>query len=113
MVFREVSIQEFRTIVGLKQETLCEALGLSQAMYSKIETGKCKTTLRNYQILSKILGVDVESVLENRIRIYVFVDTKDLNLSAFELEKDEAVRAMIDIIEKARIAIALNQKRQP
>lgn len=59
----EEKIKNIREIKNLTQEYMAEKLGITQAGYSKIESGATKISYSKIVDISKILGVEVEELL--------------------------------------------------
>jgi len=52
-----------RELKNLTQEYMAEQLGITQAGYSKIESGNTKLTYNKIEEISKVLGVQTEELL--------------------------------------------------
>ncbi len=59
----EEKIKNIREIKNFTQEYMAEKLGITQAGYSKIESGATKISYSKIIDISKILGVEVEELL--------------------------------------------------
>lgn len=59
----EEKIRNIRELKNLTQEYMAEKLGITQAGYSKIESGATKLSYSKIESISKILDVKVEELL--------------------------------------------------
>lgn len=59
----EEKIKSMRELKNLTQEYMAERLGITQAGYSKIESGAIKISYEKIVDISKILGVQTEELL--------------------------------------------------
>lgn len=59
----EEKIRNVRELKNFTQEYMAERLGITQAGYSKIESGGTKLSYSKLSEISKILGVEVEELL--------------------------------------------------
>lgn len=59
----EEKIRNVRELKNLTQEYMAEKLGITQAGYSKIESGATKLSYAKLSEISKILGVEVEELM--------------------------------------------------
>ena len=59
------TIKEQRTVHGLSQETLAEAMGVSRQAVSKWENGSADPSTSNLLTLAKLYGVSPETLLQN------------------------------------------------
>lgn len=59
----EEKIKSIRELKNLTQEYMAEKLGITQAGYSKIESGTTKISYNKIVDISKILGVQTEELL--------------------------------------------------
>lgn len=59
----EEKIRNLRELKNLTQEYMAEQLGITQAGYSKIESGNTKLTYNKIEEISKVLGVQTEELL--------------------------------------------------
>ena len=59
----EEKIRNLRELKNLTQEYMAEQLGITQAGYSKIESGATKLTYNKIEEISKVLGVQTEELL--------------------------------------------------
>ena len=59
----EEKIKSIRELKNLTQEYMAEKLGITQAGYSKIESGTTKISYDKIVDISKILGVETEELL--------------------------------------------------
>jgi len=59
----EEKIRNVRELKNFTQEYMAEKLGITQAGYSKIESGATKLSYTKLAEISKILGVEVEELL--------------------------------------------------
>jgi transcriptional regulator with XRE-family HTH domain len=63
MVRVEDKIKNIRELKNLTQEYMAEKLGITQAGYSKIESGATKISYSKLTAIAKILEVDIEDIL--------------------------------------------------
>lgn len=56
-------IRSVRELQGVSQEFLSTKLGISQAMLSKIENNESKISIEKLQLVSDILGVDINTIV--------------------------------------------------
>lgn len=63
MIAIEEKIKNFRELKNLTQEYVAEKLGISQAAYSKIESGATKLSYSKIIDIAKIFDVQVEELL--------------------------------------------------
>lgn len=59
----EEKIRNMRELKNFTQEYMAEKLGITQAGYSKIESGATKLTYNKIEEISKVLGVQSEELL--------------------------------------------------
>ena len=59
----EEKIRNMRELKNFTQEYMAEQLGITQAGYSKIESGNTKLTYNKIEEISKVLGVQTEELL--------------------------------------------------
>ncbi len=59
----EEKIRGIRELKNFTQEYMAEKLGMTQAGYSKIESGGTKLTYSKIEEISKVLGVQIEELL--------------------------------------------------
>lgn len=59
----EEKIKNLRELKNLTQGYMAEQLGITQAGYSKIESGNTKLTYNKIEEISKVLGVQTEELL--------------------------------------------------
>lgn len=59
----EEKIRNLRELKNLTQGYMAEQLGITQAGYSKIESGNTKLTYNKIEEISKVLGVQTEELL--------------------------------------------------
>ena len=94
-----MTIQQVRIIKGLKQSAFYIPLGITQAMFSKIENKKSETSYSNYVKIAEILEIDVDFVLSNEIPVYYKIKNK-FNPEAFkDMNVDEEVREIFEIFD--------------
>jgi len=63
-------IKNLRERKGLKQDTVANEMGISQAAYSKIENNITELTVRHCKILSRVFGVNVYDFFDEEFAIY-------------------------------------------
>lgn len=57
-------IKKVRELRNYSQEYMAERLGISQVSYSRIETGQTRLSLNRFQIIARILEIDMLVLLE-------------------------------------------------
>lgn len=77
MIENSLKIFKFRTLRGLTQEQMAEALSISQSHYCKMEKGKKNITIQRMTQIAKLLKVNVVELLDNKE--VTFVDKSDKN----------------------------------
>ncbi len=96
------TIKEYREFLNISQAYMSEKLGMSQAAYSKIESTKNTTNLERYQIIAKILDIDVEQVRKNRVEIIYIVCRENINCT----DQDKiASEKILNIVRKQAEAL--------
>ncbi len=88
-----ISIRRIREIKGYSQEYMSAMLNISQSAYSNLESGKSKCTLDRAMHISKILGVEMNELIENNSQLNLnetknFSMTKESSSSKDELFSD-------------------------
>ena len=66
MIYKEFAtlIKEKRLYLGIKQKKMSSLLGINQSKYSKIEAGIQEPSFVELQLISRILEIDLTSVLK-------------------------------------------------
>lgn len=65
------SIKSIRELKNYTQEYMAEAMGITQAGYSKIEKGKTGLSLTKLEKIAQILNVSIESILTFDTKRYI------------------------------------------
>lgn len=86
----------YRDYLGATQSDLARILGVSQPVYSRVETGKQSISLRALEHLADELGISVERV----ILAHLLLD-ENLDLLA-KLPDDEFRRSLLELAESFR-----------
>lgn len=62
------SIRQIRRSKNLSQEYMALKLNISQNVYSKIESGKCKCTVYRFMVIMNLLNVNpIEVLMDNEV----------------------------------------------
>lgn len=90
-------IRNTRKRRGLSQEQLAEKMCVSRSAIAKWETDKGMPDVENLKILSRLLGVSVDSLLDDSLDAEVAVTREICNLSAYgrgcsKVRKDRMMR---------------------
>lgn len=57
---KKFTIKEYREFIGIKQVDISNELEISQAAYSKIESGESVTSENRYEKIASLLNLEVE-----------------------------------------------------
>ncbi|MDD6207297.1 MAG: helix-turn-helix transcriptional regulator [Clostridiales bacterium] len=106
-------LKEARKQASLSQEQLSEKLGVSRSAVAKWETDKGLPDVDNLKVLSKLLNVSVDYLLDDGELMDELVMREPYNLSEYGkgskfLKKDRAVR---DKFPDAKIHTLLGEKK--
>lgn len=90
-------LKEARKQTGLSQEQLSEKMGISRSAVAKWETDKGIPDIDNLKMLSQLLGVSIDYLLDNGKNLDKVVITESIDLSMYEqksnrMKKDKIVR---------------------
>jgi len=90
-------IRRARKQCGLSQEQLAEKMCVSRSAIAKWETGKGLPDIENLKILSRLLGISVDSLLDDSDDTQSGVIRKQYHLSAYgrgckKIKKDRMMR---------------------
>jgi len=101
-------IKKHRTVKGLSQKEIALEVGIDQAQYSRIESGKVEPTLSSLEKIADALGVRLTELFDDNI----VLDINSYDKSAIdklrlveELEEEEK-KSIFNIID-----IAISRKR--
>jgi transcriptional regulator with XRE-family HTH domain len=75
-------IKIWRGIRGLKEEDVASQLGISQAAYSKIESGKTKVDTVRLEQFCKVLNVAPEELLPSSKNMHSMIEESGLKTSS-------------------------------
>jgi len=108
MVNFSTRIKKYRTAKGVSQKEIALEVGIDQAQYSRIESGKVEPTLSSLGKIADALGVRLPELLDDNI----VLDINSYNKSALdkirlveELDEQEK-KSIFNIID-----IAISRKR--
>lgn len=89
-------LKEARKQAGLSQEQLAEKLGISRSAVAKWETDAGMPDIDNLKLLSRLLGVSIDYLVDNGEEMNKVVIKEPIDLSRYEgsrrEKKDKAVR---------------------
>lgn len=89
-------LKEARKQAGLSQEQLAEKLGISRSAVAKWETDAGMPGIDNLKILSQLLGVSIDYLVNNGEELYKAIIKEQIDLFRYEgsrrVKKDKAVR---------------------
>lgn len=89
-------LKEARKQAGLSQEQLAEKLGISRSAVAKWETDAGMPDIDNLKILSRLLGVSIDYLVDNGKELDKAIIKEPIDLSRYEgsrrKKKDKAVR---------------------
>jgi len=57
-------IRALREKAGISQRQVAEVLGISQAAYSRLETGEVEVSLNKLFVLAEMYGITVQKLIE-------------------------------------------------
>lgn len=86
MTFGE-KLKEARKSVGFSQEQLAEKLMVSRSAIAKWETDKGMPDINNLKIISQVLGISIDYLLDDGTKIDLSVVKKTINLSEYTDKK--------------------------
>jgi transcriptional regulator with XRE-family HTH domain len=101
-------IKHFRASKGLSQKEVALSIGIDQAQYSRIESGKVEPTLSSLEKIAEALGTDVA-------KLFTKEDPKDINsYDKNVIEKMELLDQLEEVEKKSIfniIDMAISKKR--
>ncbi len=97
-----ITIKQLRELKGFNQVYVAEKLKITQAAYSKIESGDSKTSKEKYEILSNLLEVDVEYLHENHIPVFIYIDNKVFDSIQLDDPRHELTKSILNNIVEQR-----------
>lgn len=108
----QISIRQLRELKGYSQAELAKKLKISQSAFSLLEHGLYKAREASYIELSTILEVDKEYLKENRIPVFIFIDTYENSSDTKEISRNEEIKILLGNIiqEKKLLKEILNQE---
>jgi transcriptional regulator with XRE-family HTH domain len=101
-------IKKYRTVKGLSQKEIALELGINQAQYSRIESGKVEPTLSSLGKIADALGVRLPEL---------FDDSIVLDVNSFDKSAIDKLRMVEELDEQEKksifniIDIAVSRKR--
>lgn len=101
-------IKLFRTNKGLSQKEIALSVGIDQAQYSRIESGKVEPTISSLEKIAEALGIKV---------VELFNEEKPIDINSYDKSIVDKLRLLdeLDDIEKNSIFniidIAISKKR--
>jgi transcriptional regulator with XRE-family HTH domain len=102
------NIKAFRSIKKLSQKEVALTIGIDQAQYSRIESGKVEPTLSSLKKIADALDISVSSF---------FSDEKPVDINSFDADLIERLKLMTQLDKDELksichiIDIAVNKKR--
>ncbi len=101
-------IKHFRTTKGLSQKEVATSIGIDQAQYSRIESGKVEPTLSSLEKIAEALSIEVAELFSKEKP--VDVNSYDKNI----VEKLQLLDQLEDVEKKSIfniIDMAISKKR--
>ena len=102
------NIKAFRSIKKLSQKEVALTIGIDQAQYSRIESGKVEPTVSSLKKIADALGISVGDL---------FSDVKPVDINSFDADLIERLKLMTELDKEDLkslchiIDIAVNKKR--
>lgn len=102
------NIKAFRSIKKLSQKEVALTIGIDQAQYSRIESGKVEPTLSSLKKIADALSISVGDL---------FSDEKPVDINSFDADLVEKLRLLAELDKDELksichiIDIAVNKKR--
>ena len=102
------NIKAFRSIKKLSQKEVALTIGIDQAQYSRIESGKVEPTVSSLKKIADALGISVGDL---------FSDDKPVDINSFDADLIERLKLMTELDKEDlkslchMIDIAVNKKR--
>ena len=97
------NIRRIRDQKGYSQYSMATELGLTQAAYSRLESGESKLTIDRLQEIAKILDTDISAFLDSS-KITIQNQTNNDNASGYvenlHIENKETAKKLIQSFEK-------------
>lgn len=93
----EQKIKSIRELKNLTQEYMAEQLGITQAAYSKIETGQTKLTPNKISDIAEIFDMDASDLMAYDMQKYFnsFSNVKGSN-NGSTITQDESIKNLYD-----------------
>lgn len=93
----EQKIKSIRELKNLTQEYMAEQLGITQAAYSKIETGQTKLTSNKISDIAEIFDMDASDLMAYDMQKYFnsFNNVKGSNIES-TITHDETIKNLYD-----------------
>lgn len=103
----EQKIKSIRELKNLTQEYMAEQLGITQAAYSKIETGQTKLTSNKISDIAEIFDMDASDLMAYDMQKYFnsFNNVKGSN-NGSTITHDETIKNLYDevvVLQKQKI----------
>ena len=101
-------IKHFRGVKGLSQKEVAVSIGIDQAQYSRIESGKVEPTVSSLEKIAEALGVDISELFSKAKP--VDINTYDKNV----VEKLQLLDELEEVEKKSIfniIDMAISKKR--
>jgi transcriptional regulator with XRE-family HTH domain len=101
-------IKKHRTIKGLSQKEIAISLGIDQAQYSRIESGKVEPTLSSLEKIADALNVKLTELFDENIT---------LDINSYDKSAIDKLRLVEELDEQEKksifniIDIAISRKR--
>ncbi|MDM1513733.1 helix-turn-helix domain-containing protein [Myroides odoratimimus] len=94
----EDKIRNIRELKNLTQEYVAERLGMTQAGYSKIESGATKLSYNKIESISKVLEIEVEELLAFDSQKYFnsFNNVKGSNNGSVTIKVDNDIKKLYE-----------------
>lgn len=102
------NIKAFRSIKKLSQKEVALTIGIDQAQYSRIESGKVEPTVSSLKKIADALNISVGDL---------FADDKPVDINSFDADLIERLKLMTELDKEDLkslchiIDIAVNKKR--
>jgi transcriptional regulator with XRE-family HTH domain len=101
-------IKEFRTLRGLSQKEIALNVGIDQAQYSRIESGKVEPTLSSLEKIAEALNIKITDLLNKEDTININSYDKNVvdKIKLIEELEENEKKSIFNIID-----IAVSRKR--
>jgi transcriptional regulator with XRE-family HTH domain len=95
------NIKEVRKAKGMSQKQIALSIGIDQAQYSRIESGKVEPTISSLEKIATALGVELSAFFSSQTALEVSMEDKSLIEKAKLLDEldDEEKNSIFNIIE--------------